>query len=166
VRLLRELVMAALQQRQHPPEPAAVLRVGTSDGHWMADVDTSITEAAVRQLVATLITADSIRAALSSLPLETAAREVIDGFVQGHTEKDELVGALKVLSTGARTLAFVRQVPPGDDTLIDPVEVPYQADVGSGEFGLGWWAIRAQVGEPARQWVELLEGRFPRARRH
>ncbi len=53
----------------------------------------------------------------------------------------------------------------GETMLIDPVEIADQAYVGSGEFVDGWWEIRTALAEPARQWVELLEGRFPRARR-
>jgi hypothetical protein len=52
----------------------------------------------------------------------------------------------------------------GETMLIDPVEVADQAHAGSVEFVYGWWEIRAALAEPARQWVELLEGRFPRAR--
>ncbi len=77
---------------------------------------------------------------------------------------DELVSNLNVLSKGAQTLAFVRQTPPAFNMLVDPVEVADQAYAGSGEFMLGWWQIRTSLAEPARQWVELLEGRFPRAR--
>jgi hypothetical protein len=44
--------------------------------------------------------------------------------------------------------------------LVDPLEVAEQAQVGSGEFGCGWWDIRTTLA--ARQWVELLEGRCPR----
>jgi hypothetical protein len=63
------------------------------------------------------------------------------------------------------TLAFVRRMSVGESMLVDPVEVADQAYSGSGEFNCGWWDIRTTLPEPARQWVELLEGRFPRARR-
>ena len=71
-----------------------------------------------------------------------------------------------MLSKGAQTLAFVRRMHAGETMLVDPVEVADQARAGSGEFNCGWWDIRTQLREPARQRMELPEGRFPRARRH
>ena len=51
----------------------------------------------------------------------------------------------------------------GETMLVDPLEVAEQAEVGSGEFGCGWWDIRTTLAEPGRQWVELLEGVPPKA---
>ena len=122
-------------------------------------------DATARQAWQALVTRDRLEAALASLPLEPAARAVIDASLRGQIEADELVTALGVLSEGAQTLALIRRVPVGDSMLVDPVEVADQAHAGSGEFTRGWWQIRTSLPEPARQWVELLEGRFPRARR-
>ena len=79
----------------------------------MAAVSTTTSEAACRRLVAHLITADSIPAALASL--SRAAREVIAGCVEGHTDADILVAELNVLPAVCVWLPFVRQVFPGDD---------------------------------------------------
>jgi hypothetical protein len=112
----------------------------------------------LRCLVAELVTVDRLEAALRSLPIEDAARAVIDATVEGQTEPDELVTALGVLSRDAQALAFVRRMDVGESMLVDPLEVAEQAEAGSGEFGYGWWEIRTTLAEPARQWVELLEG--------
>jgi hypothetical protein len=164
-RILREFLVKALEQEVVPGEAAAVLRVGSPDGRRTAGVDAAPTREGLRCLVNELVTTDRLTAALRSLPLEAAARAVIDATVEGHTEPDELVTALGVLSRGAQTLAFVRRMDVGESMLVDPLEVAEQAAVGSGEFGCGWWDIRTALAEPARQWVELLEGRFPRGRR-
>jgi hypothetical protein len=165
VRLLRELVLKAMEQEVLPQEPAVVLRVGMPDGRRTAGVDATTTHAALQSLVAELVTVDKLKAALHNLPLEAAARAIIDASVAADAEPDELVRELGVLSQGARSLAFVRLLDAGDSLLDDPVEVADQAQGGSGEFTCGWWHIRTTLPEPARQWVELLEGRFPRARR-
>jgi hypothetical protein len=86
-------------------------------------------------------------------------RAVIDAAVEGEREPDELVGALGVLSLGGQTLAFVHTMSVGETMLIDLVEAADQAHARSGEFVYGWWEIRAALAEPARQWVELPEGR-------
>jgi hypothetical protein len=104
VRMLRELLVRALEQDVLPHEAAALLRVGTPDGRHTAGVDTAITRSTMRCLVAELVTIDSVEAALRSLPLEAAARAVIDATVDGHTQPDELVSALGALSPGAQTL--------------------------------------------------------------
>jgi hypothetical protein len=144
---------------------SAPICVGTPDGRHTSGLDPTSTWAALECLVAELVTVDRLNAALRALPLEAAMRAVIDAAVEGERDPDELVGALGDLSAGARTLAFVRIMGVGETMLIDPVEVADQAHVGSGEFVYRWWEIRAALAEPARQWVELLEGRFPRARR-
>jgi hypothetical protein len=164
VRILRALVVSALEQKVFPNETAAVLGVGTPEGWRNACVDEATTRNAMAWLVAELITVDRLEAALRRLPLEPAARAIIDATIEGRTKPDELVSALGVLSRGAQTLALVRRVSVGDKMLVDPLEVADQADVGSGEFTCGWWEIRTALAEPARQWVELLEGRFPRGR--
>jgi hypothetical protein len=165
VRILRELLVRALEQEVVPREPSVVLRVGSPDGRRTAGRDAATTRKALRCLVTELVTVDRLGAALRSLPLEAAARGVIDATVEDQPEPDELVTALGVLSRGAQTLAFVRRMDVGESMLVDPLEVADQAQAGSGEFGCGWWDIRTRLAEPARQWVELLEGRFPRGRR-
>jgi hypothetical protein len=164
VRILREFLVRALEQDIVPSEPAVVLRVGSPDGRSTAGLEAATTREALRCLVNELVTTDRLAAALRSLPIEAAARAVIDATVEGQTEPDRLVTALGVLSRGAQTLAFVRLMGVGETMLVDPLEVAEQAEVGSGEFGCGWWDIRTRLAEPARQWVELLEGRFPRGR--
>jgi hypothetical protein len=164
VRILREFLVRALEQEVVPGEAAIVLRVGSPDGRSTAALEAATGREALRCLVNELVTADRLGAALRSLPLEAAARAVIDATVEGQTEPDMLVTALGVLSRGAQTLAFVRRMDVGESMLVDPLEVAEQAEVGSGEFGCGWWDIRTRLPEPARQWVELLEGRFPRGR--
>ena len=163
VQLLREFLVRSLQQAS-PEQGEGALRVGTPDGRRTAAVEPEITSQALRDLVAQIVTLDRIEAALRSLPIERAARAIIEASLEGRTEPDELVSKLEVLSTGAQTLALVRRMVVGESMLVDPVEVADQARVGSGEFARGWWAIRAGLAEPARQWIELLEGRFPRAR--
>ena len=69
------------------------------------------------------------------------------------------------MSPGARALAFVRLLDRADTLLVDPMEIGGEAEGGSAEFTRGWWEIRDRISEPGRQWVELLAGRFPRARR-
>lgn len=166
VRLLRELVVSALAQEVPNPEPAALLKAGMPNGNWTASVDLASTHAAWEALIAQLVTVDRVEAALKGLPIEAAARAVIDASIEGETKSDELVTAMGVLSLGAQTLALVRRMSVGESMLVDPVEVADQPDAaGSGEFTCGWWEIRTTLAEPARQWVELLEGRFPRARR-
>ena len=164
VQILRELLVRALEQEVLPREGAAVLRVGTADGRRTVGLDAVTTSDALRSLVAELVTVGRLEGALRSLSVAAAARSVIEGTVAGQTEPDEFVTALGVLSAGAHTLAFVRTMSSGESMLVDPVEVAEQAEVGSGEFRHGWWQIRTTLAEPARQWVELLEGRFPRAR--
>jgi hypothetical protein len=163
VQLLREFLVRSLQQAS-PEQGEGALRVGTPDGRRTAAVEPEITSQALRDLVAQVVTLDRIEAALRSLPIERAARAIIEASLEGRTEPDELVTKLDVLSIGAQTLALVRRMVVGESMLVDPVEVADQARVGSGEFARGWWAIRAGLAEPARQWIELLEGRFPRAR--
>ena len=165
VRLLRDLLLSAMQQDLPGQETAVMLRVGTPDGRRTAGVSPAVMRDALQRLVAELVTVDSVQAALRTLPVESAARAIIDGTVANRTEPDELVTELGVLSFGARTLVLVRGMDAGDSMLVDPEEVADQAYAGSGEFTCGWWEIRTALGEPARQWVELLEGRFPRARR-
>jgi hypothetical protein len=165
VRLLRELLLSAVQLERRGQETAVMLRVGTPDGRRSAGVSRAIMRDALQRLVAELVTVDRVDEALRNLPVESAARAIIDGAVTNQREPDELVAELGVLSFGARTLALVRGMNAGDTMLVDPVEVADQAYAGSGEFTCGWWEIRTALGEPARQWVELLEGRFPRARR-
>jgi hypothetical protein len=131
-----------------------------------AGVDAAPMREALDRLVAELVTVERLEVALRNLPVEGAARTIIDGTVEGITEPEGVVAALGVLSSGALTLAFVRKVSAGESILVDPVEVADQAGGGSGEFIYGWWEIRTRLAEPARQSVELLEGRFPRARRH
>ena len=162
--LLQELLVGALTRAAPPDQASALLRVGTPDGSWTASVDPATARQGWQAVMAQLVTLDRLEAALASLPLEPAAR-AIDACLDGQTEAAELVSALGALSDGAQTLALIRGVPVGDSMLVDPVEVADQARVGSGEFTYGWWAIRASLAEPARGWVELLEGRFPRARR-
>jgi hypothetical protein len=164
VRILRELVVSALEQQVPLADSAAVLRVGTLDGQRTARLDPATTRTELQCLVTSLVTVDKLQDALRGLPLASAERAVIDAAVEGERDSDELVSALGVLSPGAEWLAFVRTMSVGETMLIDPVEVADQAYVGSGEFVYGWWEIRAALAEPARQWVELLEGRFPRAR--
>jgi hypothetical protein len=164
VRILREFLVRALEQEVVRGEAAIVLRVGTPDERSTAGVDAATTREALRRLVDELVTAGRLEAALRSLPLDAAARGVIDATVEGQTESDMLVTALGVLSRGAQTLAFVRRMDVGESMLVDPLEVAEQAEVGSREFSCGWWDIRTTLAEPARQWVELLEGRFPRGR--
>jgi hypothetical protein len=106
-----------------------------------------------------------LEVALRRLPLETAERAIVAGCAEADSEADQVVAELGVLSDGAQTLAFVRLMSPGDNLLVDPVEVAARAEAGSAEFTSGWWEIRSTLAEPARQWVELLEGRFPKARR-
>jgi len=163
--LLRELLVSALTRAAPPEQPSVLLRVGTPDESRTAGVDPATGRQAWQALMAQLVTLDRLEAALASLPLEPAARVIIDACLDGQTEAAELVSALDALSDGAQTLALIRGVPVGDSMLVDPTEVADQARVGSGEFTDGWWAIRASLAEPARAWVELLEGRFPRARR-
>ena len=163
LRLLREVLLGALEQDLVPPEPLPPLHVGTPAGSGITAAHMATTRAAMQALVETLITADRLRAALASLPLDAVARDVIDDYMEEGGNADDLVDALGVLSRGASTLALLRRVPAGDSMLVDPVEVAQQAEVGSGEFVCGWWPIRDRLAEPARGWVELLEGRFPRA---
>ncbi len=151
--------MRALEQEVVPGEAAVMLRVGTPDGRRTAGLGAATTREALRCLVNELVTVDTLGATLRSPPLQAAARAVIDATVEGQTEPDELVTALGVLSRGAQTLAFVRRMSVGESMLVDPLEVADQGQVGSGEFGCGWWAIRTRPTEPARQWVELFEGR-------
>jgi hypothetical protein len=96
----------------------------------------------LRCLINELVTVDRLEAALRSLPLEAAARAVIDATVEGHTEPDELVTALGVLSRGAQTLAFVRRMDVGESMLVDPLEVAEQAEVGVGRVRL--WMVGHQ----------------------
>jgi hypothetical protein len=102
-------------------------------------VEPELTSQALRDLVAQIVTLDRIEAALRSLPIERAARAIIEASLEGRTEPDELVTKLDVLSTGAQTLALVRRMVVGESMLVDPVEVADQARVGSGEFTRGWW---------------------------
>ena len=111
-----------------------------------------------------VLTPESVERALGALAIEAAERVLVDAAIAGHGRLDDVVGRLGGLSKGAETLALLRLVSLGDSMVVDPLEVADQADVGSGEFTLGWWPIRGRLQEPARQWVELLEGRFPRAR--
>jgi len=164
VRLLRELLLGALERDLVPPEPLPPLHVGTPAGSDRTAAHPATTHTAMQALVETLITADGVRAALASLPLDAAMRDVIGDYTAEGGNADDLVDALGVLSRGASMLALLRRVPTGDSMLVDPVEVAEQAEVGTGEFVCGWWPIRDRLAEPARGWVELLEGRFPRAR--
>ncbi len=164
VRLVRERVLKAFEEEVIPHYPVLSLRVGTKEGHTVG-VEAAAMREALERLVAELVTVDRLSAALRSLPVDAAARTIIDGTVEGIAEPEGVVAALGVLSSGALTLAFVRQVSAGESILVDPVEVSEQVQGGSGEFIYGWWEIRTGLAEPARQWVELLEGRFPKARR-
>jgi hypothetical protein len=121
--------------------------------------------AALQHLIAELINVDGLRAALETVPMEAAARRIIEATVKGEAEPETLVETLGVLSRPALTVAWVRQIDVGEDILVDPVEVADQANSGSGEFVFGWWEIRGELAEPARQWVELLESRLAEARR-
>jgi hypothetical protein len=96
--------------------------------------------------------------------LGDATRAVVDAYLTNDNDADLVVQALEVLSRGAQSLADIRRVPVADPYLVDPVEVAQQAELGLVEFVDGWWDLRAELAEPARQWIELLEGRFPRAR--
>jgi hypothetical protein len=163
--LLRERIVSALEQEVMPKYQVVTLRVGTTDGRATAEVDGAAMHEALQHLIGELITVDRLRAALEGVPVEAAAQKIIEATVNGETEPETVVETLGVLSRSALTVAFVRQIAVGDEILVDPVEVADQASGGSGEFVFGWWEIRAQLAEPARQWVELLESRFPKARR-
>ncbi len=91
--------------------------------------------------------------------LAACQRSTFPWLNRSSVSEDEMA----VMTLGVRF--FVRQVSAGESILVDPVEVSEQAQAGSGEFIYGWWEIRTRLAEPARQWVELLEGRFPKARR-
>jgi hypothetical protein len=165
VRRLRELLMGTLQQSELQHEVNAVLSVGTPDGVRTAPLDPGLIQDAIQSLVGELITVERLEAALRRLPLEAAERAIVAGCAEADSEADQVVAELGALSDGAQTLAFVRLMSPGDNLLVDPVEVAARAEAGSAEFTSGWWEIRSTLAEPARQWVELLEGRFPKARR-
>jgi hypothetical protein len=164
VRILREFLERALEQEVVPGEKPVVLRVGTPDGRRTAGLGPGTTREALRCLVNELVTVDTLQAVLRSLPIEAAARAVIDATVEGHTEPDELGHCTGRPVTGRRDTRVRAPHGLGESMLVDPLEVAEQAEVGSGEFGYGWWEIRTTLAEPARQWVELLEGRFPRGR--
>jgi hypothetical protein len=105
VRILREVVVRALEQKMLPNETAVVIRVGTPDGRSTAGVDAVTTANAMRCLIAELITVERVEAALRGLETEAAARAVIDATVEGQRESEELVAALGALSLGAQTFA-------------------------------------------------------------
>jgi hypothetical protein len=139
--------------------------VGTADGRHTAGIDAAALHKAVQLLVAHLLTVESVQTALDNLPTDAAERAIIQATLAGQEEPDTLVGELAAVSPGARALAFVRLLDRGDTLLVDPMEIAGEAEGGSAEFIRGWWEIRDRIPEPGRQWVELLEGRFPRARR-
>lgn len=164
VRLMRELLVKAMEQQAFPQEPAIVLRVGTADGRRTASVDMTTLQEAVQFLVADLLTVERVQMALNNLPTDAAGRAIIQAMLAGHDEPDAVVRELGLVSPGARALAFVRLLDRGDTLLVDPIEIAGEAEGGSAEFVRGWWEIRDKIPEPGRQWVELLEGRYPRAR--
>src|SRR5947209_20039974 len=108
-----------------------MLRVGTPDAGRTARVSLAIAQDALQNLLADLVTVDTVRAAVRKLSIEAAARAIVDGTVAIQTECDELVAELGALSFGARTLALVRGLDAGDKMLVDPVEVADQAYSGS-----------------------------------
>jgi hypothetical protein len=116
-------------------------------------------------LVADLLTVERVRTALNNLPTDAAGRAIIQATLAGQDEPDEVVGDLGAVSAGTRALAFLRLLDRADTLLVDPLEIAGEAEGGSAEFTSGWWEIRDRIPEPGLQWVELLEGRFPRARR-
>jgi ssDNA-binding Zn-finger/Zn-ribbon topoisomerase 1 len=104
VRILRELIVRALEQQVSLAESGAVLRVGTPDRGRTAWLDPATTRTALQGLVADLVTVDRLEALLlRGLPLTPAERTVIDAAVESEREADELVGALGVLSQGAQS---------------------------------------------------------------
>jgi hypothetical protein len=106
-----------------------------------------------------------VQTALNKLPTDDAERAIIKATLAGQDEPDAVVGELGAVSAGARAFALVRLLDRGDTLLVDPMEIAGEAEDGSAEFTRGWWQIRETIPEPGRQWMELLEGRFPRARR-
>jgi hypothetical protein len=82
VRILREFLVRALEQEVVPGEAAIVLRVGSPDGRSTAGLEAATTREALRFLVSELVTTDRLGAALRSLPIEAAARAVIDATVK------------------------------------------------------------------------------------
>jgi hypothetical protein len=119
----------------------------------------------VQLLVADLLTVERVRTALNNLPTDAAERAIIQATLTGQEEPDTVVAELGAVSPGARALAFVRLLDRADTMLVGPMEIAGEAEGGSAEFTRGWWEIRDRFPEPGRQWVELLEGRFPCARR-
>jgi hypothetical protein len=164
VRRLRELLTATLTEQSLQREANAVLQVGSPDEACTASLDAAFTRGALSRLVSELITVETLKSALRSLPLEDATRAIVEAYLTNDADADLVVEALDVLSRGAQSLADIRRVPVADPYLVDPVEVAQQAELGLLEFVHGWWDLRAELAEPARQWIELLEGRFPKAR--
>jgi hypothetical protein len=60
LRLVRELLVNAMEQQALPREPAIVLRVGTGDGRHTAGVDATALRDAVKRLVADLLTVERV----------------------------------------------------------------------------------------------------------
>jgi hypothetical protein len=163
LRLVRELLVNAMEQQALPREPAIVVSVGTADGRRTAAIDAAALHEAVQLLVADLLTVERVQTALNNLPTDAAGRAIIQATLAGQDEPDAVVGELVgVSAAGARALAFVRLLDRGDTLLVNPLEIAGEAEDGSAEFSRGWWEIRDRIPEPGRQWVELLEGRLPR----